>query len=163
MSDDRRVSEVLYVGLCHYIRSPTEVTIRREVKDMEEAIERIYDTGLIIMNSGSYREGFRFESSDRDALFWFIDHKVITEVFQARIYDSSKHSIILVEDTETTPGFVRLQLLSPARDKNIASSVASFNDRKYILGSKWRQIMLTHVRSRKSYSRVKIHGPCTNA
>lgn len=126
MSDDRRVSEVLYVGLCHYIGSPTEVTIRREVKDMEEVIERTYEIrkGIIIMNSGSYREGFRFESSDRDGLFWFIDHKVITEVFRSRIYDSFKHSIILVEDTETTPGFVKLQLLSPARDKNIASSVA---------------------------------------
>lgn len=65
MSDDRRVSEAMYVGLCRYIGSPTEVTIRREVKGMEEAIERTYEIrkGIIIMNSGSYREGFSSGSS----------------------------------------------------------------------------------------------------
>lgn len=36
MSDNCRVSEALYVGLCDYIGTPTEVAIRREVKDIEE-------------------------------------------------------------------------------------------------------------------------------
>ena len=38
MSDNCRVSEALYVGLCGYIGTPTEVTIRRDVLDMEEMI-----------------------------------------------------------------------------------------------------------------------------
>lgn len=33
-----QVSEALYVGLCHYIGTLTEVTIRREVIDIDEKI-----------------------------------------------------------------------------------------------------------------------------
>lgn len=46
-----RVSEALYVGLCHYIGTPT-------------------DLDVTIMKSGSYKEGFRFKSSDLDAMIW---------------------------------------------------------------------------------------------
>lgn len=50
-----RVSEALYVGLCHYIGTPTdlEVTIRREVIDIDGKIRTpnfAYE-GLIYMKS----------------------------------------------------------------------------------------------------------------
>lgn len=46
-----RVSEALYVGLCHYIGTPTdlEVTIRREVIDIDGKIRT--PNGLIYMKS----------------------------------------------------------------------------------------------------------------
>lgn len=46
-----RVLEALYVGLCHYIGTPTdlEVTIRREVIDIDGKIRT--PNGLIYMKS----------------------------------------------------------------------------------------------------------------
>lgn len=97
MSDNFRVSEALYLGLCGYIGTPTEVIVRRDVTDMDEMISKpvqIYK-GMQTMRSGSYREGFRFKSSDRDTMFWFTYHKVITDLSQSSVYDLSKHTIIL--------------------------------------------------------------------
>lgn len=77
-----RVSEALYVGLCRHIGTPTEVTIRRELSDMEEIIrhsEEVYE-GELYMYSGSHREGFRFNSSDRDLMFWCIRYHIICDM-----------------------------------------------------------------------------------
>uniref|UniRef100_A0A8W8MAI7 Mab-21-like HhH/H2TH-like domain-containing protein n=1 Tax=Magallana gigas TaxID=29159 RepID=A0A8W8MAI7_MAGGI len=164
MSDNCRVSEALYAGLCRYIGTPTEVTVRREVMDMTEMIKTPVQIDACVrkMKSGSYREGFRFKSSDRDTMVWLTNHKVITDLSQSRVYDMSKHSIILMEDTETSPGFVRLQLLTSPRDRIIESSVVPYNDGMYISCVRWRQIMLTTVSRRKFFNYANSHGPCAN-
>ncbi|XP_065929148.1 uncharacterized protein [Magallana gigas] len=149
---------------CGYIETPTKVTVRREVMDMTEMIkipEQI-DGGMRKMDSGSYREGFRFKSSDRDMMFWNTNHKVITDLSQSSVNDLSKHSIILMEDTETPPGFVRLQLLTSPRDRIIESSVVPYNDGMYISCVRWRQIMLTMINAKKILNYAKTHGPCAN-
>uniref|UniRef100_A0A8W8IFT7 Uncharacterized protein n=1 Tax=Magallana gigas TaxID=29159 RepID=A0A8W8IFT7_MAGGI len=154
MSDNCRVSEALYVGLCGYIGTPTEVTARREVVDMKEMIMKPVDIHKRCrrMESGSHREGFRFKSSDMDIMFWFTNHKVITDLSQSSVYDPSKHSIILMEDTDTPPGFVRLQLMTSPLDRNISSSVIPFNDGMFISNVKWRQIILTLISGNKTYT-----------
>lgn len=65
-----RVSEVLYVGLCCRLGTPTIVTLRREVIDMELMIQTpaMKRHGTMFTISGSYREGFRFNSSDQDTI-----------------------------------------------------------------------------------------------
>lgn len=72
MDDCRRVSEAMYVGLCRQIGTPTEVVIRRELMDVDGMIHRrVYlNEGVIFVQSGSYREGFIFNSSDIDVMFW---------------------------------------------------------------------------------------------
>ncbi|XP_065929585.1 uncharacterized protein [Magallana gigas] len=163
MSDNCRVSEALYVGLCGYIGTPTEVTVRREMEDMAEMIKKpvqVYN-GQRMMTSGSYREGFRFKSSDMDTMVWYTNHKVITDLSQSSAYDLSKHSIILMEDTDTPPGFVRLQLLTSPRDGEIESSVVPYNDGMYISCMRWRQIMFTFCEY-KNLNNAKTHGPCAN-
>eukprot|EP00105_Crassostrea_gigas_P035650 XP_019919798.1 PREDICTED: uncharacterized protein LOC109617684 [Crassostrea gigas] len=164
MSDDCRVSEALYVGLCRYIGTPTDVTVRREVIDMTEMIRKPVqvDDGLRKMKSGSYREGFRFKSSDLDTMLWHTNHKVITDLSQSSAYDLSKHSIILMEDTDTPPGFVRLQLLTSPRDGDIESSVVPFNDGMYMSCVRWRQRLLTRLNGMNITNNAKSHGPCAN-
>lgn len=116
MSDNCRVSEVLYVGLCRQIGTPTEVTVRRELSDMEVMINNSLEEnryiGIKTVYSGSYKEDFRLKSSDIDTMIWFFDLKVITNISQSSDYDISKHCIILMEDSDTPPEFVKLQLLS---------------------------------------------------
>eukprot|EP00105_Crassostrea_gigas_P036483 XP_019920631.1 PREDICTED: uncharacterized protein LOC109617970 [Crassostrea gigas] len=165
MSDNCRVSEALYAGLCRYIGTPTDVTVRREVMDMAEMIRTPVeiDYGVRKMKSGSYRECFRFKSSDLDTMFWITNHKVITDPSQSSVYDLSKHSIILMEDIETSPGFVRLQLLTSPRDTSIESSVVPYNDGMYISCMRWRQRMLSMVSGNKRFNNTKTHGPCANA
>ncbi|XP_065929819.1 uncharacterized protein [Magallana gigas] len=164
MSDNCRVSEALYVGLCGYLGTPTEVTVRREVEDMTDMIKKPVQThsGKRMMISGSFREGFRFNSSDMDVMLWFTNHKVITDLSQSSVYDLSKHSIILMKDTDTSPGFVRLQLLTLPRDKFIESSLVPYNDGMYLSCVRWRQRMLTRISGNKTFSNAKSHGPCAN-
>uniref|UniRef100_K1Q079 Uncharacterized protein n=1 Tax=Magallana gigas TaxID=29159 RepID=K1Q079_MAGGI len=167
MSDNRRVSEALYVGLCGYlpIGTPTEVTVRREVLDMRDMIQKPVQIhqGYRGMASGSYREGFRFKSSDIDMMFWITNHKVITDLSQSSVYDLSKHTIILMEDTDTPPGFVRLQLMTSPRDEIIESSVVSFNDGVYLSSERWRRIALTNMMENRSFNNTINHGPCASS
>lgn len=163
MSDNCRVSEALYVGLCRHIGTPTEVTIRREVMDMEEVLNKpvLLKSDIRMMVSGSYREGFRLKSSDRDFMYWMINLKVISDVSQSKIYDPSKHFIFLMEDSDTPPGFVRLKLVTSPPGKSINAALP-FNGGMYISNLKVRQIMLTSISLNKSHSKLKMHGPCAN-
>nr|XP_034328797.1 uncharacterized protein LOC117690049 [Crassostrea gigas] len=161
MSDNCDMSEALYVGLCDYIGTPTELTARREVMDMEEMIIKpaLIHEWCRMMKTGSHREGFRFQSSDVDRMLWYTNHKVITDLSQFSVYDLSKHSLILMEDTDT-PGSVRLQLLTSPREKDFETYFVPFT--KYISNVKWRQIMLTLMVKNNSFKNAKNHGPCAN-
>lgn len=68
MDDCRRLSEAMYVGLCRQI----EVVIRRELMDVDEIIHRRVSSNekVMFVQSGSYREGFIFKSSDIDVFKW---------------------------------------------------------------------------------------------
>lgn len=111
MDDCRRVSEAMYVGLCRQIGTPTEVVIRRELMDVDEMIHRrVYlNEGVIFVQSGSYREGFIFKSSDIDVMFWPTRCKVICGMSNFNVSDICS---ILMEHSDAPPGFVRLKLLN---------------------------------------------------
>lgn len=119
------------MGLCRdkRIGTPTEVAIRREMVDMEEMIERpvhIY-RGCMIMKSGSHREGFRFTSSDRDVMCWPSNFRLICDPSQFTEFnsaDASRKNILLVENSECPPGFVRLQLLTQKENLGVFSNSA---------------------------------------
>ncbi|XP_062593279.1 uncharacterized protein LOC134254771 [Saccostrea cucullata] len=158
-----RLSEVLYVGLCRKIGTPTEVSFRRDVMDIEEMVGKPKDMLLRLLSipysySGSFREGFRLDSSDLDVMLWDQNHKMISKVSQAKIYNASKHTIILVEDSDTPPGFVRLQLLTETRDCFIRQTRVSFNDKFYLSNLIWRKEMLQM--SNEYFKNAKSHGPC---
>ena len=59
-----------------------------------------------------------------------------------------------MEDTDTPPGFVRLQLLTSPRDRHIESSVVPFNDGVYLLSERWRKTVLSKMMEIKSFNNV---------
>ncbi|XP_062593966.1 uncharacterized protein LOC134255449 [Saccostrea cucullata] len=157
-----RLSEVLYVGLCRKIGTTTEVAIRRDVMDMKEMINtpvQMY-IGCRYIDTGSFREGFRFHSSDQDIMYWSVNHKIINNISQFTIYDASKHTIILMEDTDTPPGFVRLRLLTQPRDYFINSAVVSLNGIHYLSNLLWKEKWLQKIKEMKAIKNVEGHGPC---
>lgn len=79
-----RLSEAVYAGMCSEVGTPTEVRIRREETDTEEAVDRPVwiMKGSIRMMSGSHREGFRLKTSNVDFMIWSSDHKLICDLSQ---------------------------------------------------------------------------------
>lgn len=69
-----------------------------------------------------YKEGFRLNSSDIDMMIWNFNFKVIADISLCSVYDLSRHTIILMEDS------VRLRLLSSPPDKNLEPALLLFND-----------------------------------
>lgn len=63
------------------------------------------------MISGSYRDGFRFESSDLDMMLWYTNNKVICEMSQFMGFYASDENIILMEYLENPPGFVKIKIV----------------------------------------------------
>lgn len=121
----------LYAGMCSYIGTPTEVKIRSEVNDMVEMIEKPLHIQRgyrrVTISTDYKRLGFNI-FCDIDTIQWCNFHKVKIDISQARFYDLTKHSIILLDHTDTPPGFVRLQLFSSPRDIIIASAIVPFKD-----------------------------------
>lgn len=114
------------------------------------------------MCSGSHREGFRLKSSDIDTMIWLIHLKVIADISQSINYDLSKHFLILMENSDTSPGFVKLQLLSSPSTMNMKSALLLFNDGRYISNSRWRQYILSPLTNLNTVGSTKPHGPCAN-
>lgn len=151
------------MGLCRYIGTPTELIVRREVMDIYEMMYKPVQIrrGIRYMFSGSYREGFRFyESSDLDIMYWPINHEVLTDLSQSSVNALPGHSNILMEDTDTPPGFVRLRPLLSLGFHCIAKAVVSLGDRLYISSSRWRKIGMTVMSDLKTFHTITNHGPC---
>lgn len=162
MDDSPRVSEVLYVGLCRHIGTPTEVTIRREVSDIEEIIR--HSVGMcndqMCMESGSYREGFRLKSSDVDLMFWCIGYHIICDISS---FDASFPYTILLQDSFTPPGFVRLKLLTQARHTRIRYAVVTYKNDCYISSEKFSYFTYYNLtKSSILTENLRSHGPCSS-
>ncbi|XP_062592576.1 uncharacterized protein LOC134254019 [Saccostrea cucullata] len=155
MENSQRLSEILYVGLCRKIGTPKEVRIRRDVRDMEDMIDKSVMRGGRRMLTGSHREGFRLKESDKDYMCWCCHCKVINNISQLSTYDPSKHSIFLMEDTYTPPGFVRLQLLTPPTG-TLTSSIIPLDERIYVSSVLHKQTWVKEI----GIPNPTFHGPC---
>ncbi|XP_062602209.1 uncharacterized protein LOC134263859 [Saccostrea cucullata] len=158
-----RLSDAVYVGLCHEIGSPTEVRIRREVMDIEEEVRRPVNImrGFEQMRSGSRREGFRLRTSDEDWMCWPPGHKVICDLSQISLYRIPQHTVIFMECDDRPPGFTRLELISPSNDPIVNFSCVLMNDEFYISSTLFRDKHLQHLRSSNVfYASSFNHGPC---
>lgn len=144
---NRSPSVSLYNGLCSHthVGSQKIVQIRREIMDIAEKIHgpiHKYNK-LNVMQSGSYREGFRFTSSDQDIMHWLINCKVICEMSQFSNNDAAKLNIILMKHSESPPGFVMLKLLTPTRNfRTFSSSVVVLLKDCYISSKIFRESVM---------------------
>lgn len=131
-----------------------------DMSDMMDEMKNAFNRRL--MCSGSFKEGFRFKSSDRDFMMWYPCIKVIAEISQSSLYDLSKHTIVLFEDTDTPPGYVRLKRLSTPRHQTASSSDFQISDGTYISNSEWRQLMFSILslnKFEKLFNSIRIRGP----
>ncbi|XP_062574743.1 uncharacterized protein LOC134236582 [Saccostrea cucullata] len=166
MVHSSRLAEILFVGLCDKIGFPEEVAIRRCLLDLREMIKIpiCLQRGALVISTGSYREGFRLKSCDLDFMRWPCKCKLINDMSQLGMYNTSKHDIIMMEDFDVPPGFVRLRLLTPTRDIYLLSSLVTVNGEAYLSSSLWREINFLSMASDKSFehNNIHIHGPCTS-
>lgn len=80
--------------------------------EMWEMIEKPKDKYDTFIFTGSFKEGFRFKSSDVDAMQWLTNCKVIGDLSQFMDFQTSIVDVILMEHYETPPGYVLLKLLT---------------------------------------------------
>lgn len=161
-------AEIVFIGLCCRLGTPTQVTIRREIMDILEIIPSPMKKGnshFIHMISGSYRDGFRFESSDLDMMLWYTNNKVICEMSQFMGFYASDENIILMEYLENPPGFVKLKLLTPTRNlEYLHFSVVMHGKDRYLSSEIFRnkrfQFLLTLPKV--STWNLQSHGPVAN-
>lgn len=161
------MSELLYVALCITIGNPTVMKIRREIKDIEEMINKPAANihGNTRVESGSYREGFRFKSSDIDTMVWPCKVQVISEMCQFNLLDDATLDTLLMEYSDTTPGFVRLKVMVCTNNEFMSSSVITHLNGIYLSREKFQMFCLTKMRmsnSLNSDQQLRLHGPCAN-
>lgn len=137
-----RLSEVMYAGLCQKIGTPAKVWTIRAVMDMDDMInspiERYNRFGSRLI--GSRREGFRFESSDHNYAFHVRDNIIIVDLSNLDNINIFNLNIVLMEHSETPPGYVKLNLLTSTRGIVQSMTVMTGHDR-YISTKKFCRIM----------------------
>ncbi|XP_061192637.1 uncharacterized protein LOC133200837 [Saccostrea echinata] len=158
--DSPHLSEAVFVGLCNYIGTSRQISMRREVWDIRQSITNQVnkEEDNYEMWSGSRKEGFRLASSDMDWMFSPKDHRVIWNLCQIKYYTLLSKTLILSECQMSPPGFVLLQLLSPSYRgflREIISACVEMESRYYISSSIYRQITCSKV-----FPFATVHGPC---
>ncbi|XP_062583320.1 uncharacterized protein LOC134245073 [Saccostrea cucullata] len=138
----QHLSESVFAGLCHIVGTSEQVTMRREILDMEEIIVNqvnFTSNKLAAMSSGSYREGFRLQGSAMDAMVWPKDYKIIWDLEQAQNYDLNRKTLILCDCSESPPGFTLLELLTQTHWGPLMNACIRINNRLYLSSSKCRR------------------------
>lgn len=106
-----------------------------------------------------YREGFSFNASDMNIMYWKISD-VIWDFSQIDFWYNYRPnlSVILCDSSEIPPGFTLLLLLPRGRaSRSVFSSCVRMNDRLCISSSKFRKITCCLV-----FRNVTPHGPCSS-
>nr|XP_022315410.1 uncharacterized protein LOC111119496 [Crassostrea virginica] len=153
----QHLCESVFVRLCQIVGTSAQVAIRRETTDIKEMVQRrvAKNDDVIVMMSGSMREGFRLESSDLDYMTWLTDHRVIWDMCQSEYYFTENKTLILLDSSESPPGFTLLELLTPTTDRSVQSACVPMNDKLYISSSLYRQQTQTNLLPGSTE-----HGPC---
>ncbi|XP_052696821.1 uncharacterized protein LOC128175327 [Crassostrea angulata] len=152
----QKMSESVYVGMCHAIGTPQQVTSRRDIADMSELLRNKNEL-VRFMRSGSHREGFRLHDSDVDTMFWPTNHRVIWEFSQTEFYNIHRQRLILCDSSESPPGFTLLWLPLERACRVVLSSCLRMNGGLYISSSKYREMTRTLGRPDSI-----VHGPCNS-
>ena len=159
----QRISEAVFVGLCNKIGTPQQVAIRRDIVDIKELlehkIEKTDKNGVITMLSGSRREGFRFEDSDIDMMFWPNHYPVLWDFSQAQFYNTQIDTLILCNGTESPPGFTLLCLPLEGIACGLLSTCIRINGALYISSAKFRELVTCSIPGPDS---MVPHGPCSS-
>ena len=155
------IPESVYVGLCLKIGTPQQVAIRRDVDDIPDLLEHKVArlNHLVVMLSGSMREGFRFKDSDWDLMFWSNDHRVLWDFSQATLYNTRRNKLILCDSSESPPGFTLLWLPMEEADRLVLSSCVRINGALCISSATYSDRSCTVVNQLQP--EAKVHGPCT--
>ena len=137
----QHLCESVFMRLCQIVGTSVQVAIRREIVDIAEMVaRRVADNDdVIVMESGSKREGFRLEGSDLDIMYWPNSHRVIWDMSQSEHYYTENKNLILSDSSESPPGFTLLELLTPPTNRAVQSACVPMNDRLYISSSLYRQ------------------------
>ncbi|XP_061168450.1 uncharacterized protein LOC133177426 [Saccostrea echinata] len=134
--------------------------MRRELLDMDERMKNqvmFTSEEMVVMTSGSFREGFRLKGSDIDMMFWPNDHNIIWDLDQAHNYDLNRKTLILCDCSDSPPGFALLELLTQSHWEFIKNACIRINGRLYISSSEFR-----HITHSAIVPDSREHGPCGN-
>ncbi|XP_061164474.1 uncharacterized protein LOC133173507 [Saccostrea echinata] len=147
---------MVFVGLCSKLGTSEQVAMRRDVVDFREMMILFSEsnTDVRIIFSGSHREGFRLNESDRDFMISLDNYRVTWNLSQTQYYN--RHTLVLSDRSESPPGFTLLQLLLPAvTTTQIWSACFTMHGKLYISSSGFRNNM--YLPSRPD---SHVHGPC---
>ncbi|XP_061169012.1 uncharacterized protein LOC133178292 [Saccostrea echinata] len=156
MEGMQHMSELVFMVLCRKLGTSEQVTMRRDISDFREMMilfsESSKDFRIIL--SGSYKEGFRLDESDRDAMISLDQYRVIWNLSQNQDYN--RYTLFLSDCSESPPGYTLLQLLLPAKlTVKIWASCFRMYEKYYLSSFKFRENM--HFPSRPD---SHVHGPC---
>nr|XP_022298628.1 uncharacterized protein LOC111107637 [Crassostrea virginica]XP_022298629.1 uncharacterized protein LOC111107637 [Crassostrea virginica] len=153
------ISESLYVGLCLKIGTPQQVAIRRDVVDIMELLDhKVTSTDYHVrMDSGSRREGFRFQDSDIDIMYWSNYNQVLWDFSESILYNTHRYAQILCDSSESPPGFTLLWLPLEEAEECVLSSCVRINGALYISSAMYRHNTCTLYQPDST-----VHGPCSS-
>ncbi|XP_061195615.1 uncharacterized protein LOC133203837 [Saccostrea echinata] len=165
MENEANLSQEAYLLLQIEIGTPRVVDIRRQIRDIEETIYNSASSTVELpfrrhptffrVSTGSQREGFRFEKSDDDYLYWWTDHKVIYSPKQENLYN--KETLIMMEYCKDSPGSVLLKVKKWSDWPIVRASYVTLGKGTYMSSSKYRKSTLKLV-----VKNSQEHGPCAS-
>lgn len=157
MESITHLSKAVYTGLSVEIGTASEVQFRRDTVDTSFDIYNClnHKFNIDVLIAGSYREGFRFSSSDMDFMAWTFFMKVISDLSQISSIHFRQKRVFLMESDSVPPGYTKLRSLTFTPNRTLQ------NDDSFISCSVFRKSLVTLFNPGFKYlgTEVSEHGP----
>lgn len=161
MESITQFSKAVYIGLSDEIGTASEVRFRRDTLDTSLDISNCLFHKLKgdILIAGSYREGFRFSSSDMDFMAWSFFMKVISDLSQISSIPFQQKRVFLMEYDSVPPGYTKLRSFTFTPNQTLQI------DDSFISCSVFRKSLVTLLNPgfKDLGTEVSEHGPCSFA
>jgi hypothetical protein len=142
--DEQKLSELLYLNLCHELGSESIIQIRRNIASLVELVRNQLDPDscFLVYRSGSTAEGFKMITSDIDAMTVFTGNLIVnnTEEIPELSCVKLNKPVRTMETQYTKPGYVRLILETDKYmpSERMSSSGRNYDDKSYVSSTRYR-------------------------
>lgn len=161
MESITQFSKAVYIGLSVEIGTASEVRFRRDTVDtnLDIFICLFHKLKVDTLIAGSYREGFRFSSSDMDLMAWSFFWKVISDLSQISSIPFQQKRVFLMESDSVPPGYTKLRSITFTPNQTLQI------DDSFISCSVFRKSIVTLFNPgfKELGTEVSEHGPCSFA
>lgn len=149
----------LYNSMLLMVGSGDEIDMKRTEMDVYDYLyNEISRVPMHRITAGSTKEELRLSASDVDIFYYLTNHHGVWDSTDAKMYDSTTETVVLMEYQEYIPGTVSLRLINMHPSNDAISKLSCIRRNSHIYISS--KLFFENAKPLYIGDEVDMHGPC---